>query len=290
MDQILPQEMLMKIFSLLSLADLSNVLLVCRHWRMVAESPWLWRRMEIVVGQMKVTNMNLLNTTRLKSVKRVRLLSRYHPDEEEAEAVFGAILEHEGIRELNISQNQINKVNSDTLARAVNFMEQVNLFNAKLSPSQVSAIYQQMSMTTKLRLVSMGCVDISCVNPDIVAPALNKLNIARLCNTNITTQQLDAILRLMSLHRTSLQEIDLGHNNLSNVNTDILAHGVNMIQVVKLYDTNLTREQIEKIIKYRGGGKLKTLDICFNASIREVPRSVLHLAEQKILEFSYLMH
>lgn len=45
----------------------------------------------------------------------------------------------------------------------------------------------------------------------------------------------------MSLHRTSLQEIDLGHNNLSNVNTDILAHGVNMIQVVKLYDTNLTR-------------------------------------------------
>jgi len=289
-DQILPQEMLMKIFSLLSLADLSNVLLVCRHWRMVAESPWLWRRMEIVVGQMKVTNMNLLNTTRLKSVKRVRLLSRYHPDEEEAEAVFGAILEHEGIRELNISQNQINKVNSDTLARAVNSMEQVNLFNAKLSQSQVSAIYQQMSMTTKLRLVSMGCVDISCVNPDIVAPALNKLNIARLCNTNITTQQLDAILRLMSLHRTSLQEIDLGHNNLSNVNTDILAHGVNMIQVVKLYDTNLTREQIEKIIKYRGGGKLKTLDICFNASIREVPRSVLHLAEQKILEFSYLMH
>jgi len=289
-DQILPQEMLMKIFSLLSLADLSNVLLVCRHWRMVAESPWLWRRMEIVVGQMKVTNMNLLNTTRLKSVKRVRLLSRYHPDEEEAEAVFGAILEHEGIRELNISQNQINKVNSDTLARAVNSMEQVNLFNAKLSQSQVSAIYQQMSMTTKLRLVSMGCVDISCVNPDIVAPALNKLNIARLCNTNITTQQLDAILRLMSLHRTSLQEIDLGHNNLSNVNTDILAHGVNMIQVVKLYDTNLTREQIEKIIKYRGGGKLKTLDICFNASIREVPRNVLHLAEQKILEFSYLMH
>lgn len=70
--------------------------------------------------------MNLLNTTRLKSVKRVRLLSRYHPDEEEAEAVFGAILEHEGIRELNISQNQINKVNSDTLARAVNFMEQVS--------------------------------------------------------------------------------------------------------------------------------------------------------------------
>ena len=71
--------------------------------------------------------MNILNATRLRSVKRVRLLSRYHPDEHEAEAVFAAILEHEGIKELNISQNQIIKVNSDTLARAVNFMEQVNI-------------------------------------------------------------------------------------------------------------------------------------------------------------------
>ena len=125
MDQ-LPQEMWMKIFSMLSLSDLSNVMLVCRRWRVVAESPWLWRRMEIVVGQMKVTNMSLLsNTTRLRSVKKVKLLSRYHPDEEEAEAVFGAILEHEGITELNISQNQISKVNPDTLARAVNFMQQV---------------------------------------------------------------------------------------------------------------------------------------------------------------------
>ena len=114
----------------------------------------------------------------------------------------------------------------------------------------------------------------------------------------------------MSLHQTSLQEIDLGHNNLSEVDTDILAAGVNMIQVVKLYDTNLTRyslifynndymviklflicrQQIEKMVKFRGGGKLKTLDICFNAAIREVPRYILQLAEQKILEFSYLMH
>ena len=82
---------------------------------------------QIFIWLLQVTNMNILNATRLRSVKRVRLLSRYHPDEQEAEAVFAAILEHEGIKELNISQNQIIKVNSDTLARAVNFMEQVNI-------------------------------------------------------------------------------------------------------------------------------------------------------------------
>ena len=80
---------------------------------------------------------------------------------------------------------------------------------------------------------------------------------------------------------TELQEIDLGHNNLNLVDTDILARGVTNIQVVKLYKTNLTRQQIERIIRVTTG-KLKSLDICFNAAIREVPRPTLQLAEQKI--------
>ena len=40
--------------------------------------------------------------------------------------MFRAIMEHEAIRELNISQNQISRVNPDTLARAVNTMEAVS--------------------------------------------------------------------------------------------------------------------------------------------------------------------
>ena len=199
----LPQEMLMKIFSLLSRSDLYNVLLVCRKWRMVAESPWLWRRMEVVVGQIKVTNMNLLNATRLRSVKRVRLFSLYHPDEEEAEAVFTAILEHEGIRELNISQNQISKVNPDTLAKAVNSMEQVNLHNAKLTGGQVEAVFQEMSGTTRLHMLSMGHVNISTVPANTAATALNRLHIVKLCETNITTEQLDQTLRLVLSHTVS---------------------------------------------------------------------------------------
>ena len=100
----------------------------------------------------------------------------------------------------------------------------------------------------------------------------------------------DCLMCRLMAGGTALQEVDLGHNNLAEVSPDILAPGVNMIQVVKLYDTSLTRQQIERIIKHRGVTRLKTLDICFNAAIREVPRYLLQLAEQKIVEFSYLMH
>ena len=56
-----------------------------------------------------------------------------------------------------------------------------------------------------------------------------------------------------------------------------------------LYDTNISRNQIESIIR-NIGNKLKTLDICFNLAIRETPRQVFTDAESKIEEFSYLMH
>ena len=240
------------------------------------------------MGHLKVNNINILATRRLESVKRVRLLSRYHPDEEEAEAVFKAILEHAGIKELNISQNEIFRVNAETLAKAVNNMENVNLFNAKLTSQQSRVLFQHMANTTKLKVLSMGCVNISEVNPTILATALNMMATARLCNTAITTEQLDALFRAMA-RGSKLKEIDLGHNNLAGVDANILAEGIKKIPTVKLYDTNMSRNQIEMIVR-NATNQLITLDICFNQSIREIPRHILTRAQAQIEEFSYLLH
>ena len=46
-----------------------------------------------------------------------------------------------------------------------------------------------------LHCVSMGCVDISGVEAATLALGLNTLTVARLCNTSITTIQLEALLR-----------------------------------------------------------------------------------------------
>ena len=67
-----------------------------------------------------------------------------------------------------------------------------------------------MCAGTYLRVVSMGCVDISSVAPDITAHALNRLNIARLCNTSITTQQLEAIFR------SDVGKLDTLNGSISN--------------------------------------------------------------------------
>ena len=51
------------------------------------------------------------------------------------------------------------------------------------------------------------------------------------------------------MHGSGKKEVDLGHNNLAGVNEDILASGVNLVHVVKLYDTNLTRYRISTTFK-----------------------------------------
>merc|ERR1711936_258926 len=101
----------------------------------------------------------------------------------------------------------------------------------------------------------------------------------------ISREQLEALFEVMA-RRSKLKEIDLGHNNLAGVNKEILADGIKNVEIVKLYDTNLTKHQIERIIT-NVGNKMKTLDICFNLAIRETARHALEDAEMKIQEFSY---
>ena len=60
---------------------------------------------------------------------------------------------------------------------------------------QVEAVFQEMSGTTRLHMLSMGHVNISTVPANTAATALNRLHIVKLCETNITTEQLDQTLR-----------------------------------------------------------------------------------------------
>ena len=56
-------------------------------------------------------------------------------------------------------------------------------------------MFQEMSAGTHLDMLSMGYVNISSVPPHTAARALNRLQIVKLCETNITTAQLEQILR-----------------------------------------------------------------------------------------------
>ena len=165
------QEMVLCIFRMLPPRDLARVRLVCRHWRDTADCPRLWRRMEVVLGAGQVggsppcsavsrcggagyrvaaagraTDCRPAGAAHLPLQPRpagaVHTAVQTTPAVQEGEAVFHTILRHAGLREINISQNQISRVEPELLATTVNTMERANLFNAKLTPTQVQALFK----------------------------------------------------------------------------------------------------------------------------------------------------
>ena len=68
----LPVEILSKIFKSLSLQDLSTVVLVCRRWREVGETPKLWSQVTVTVDE---RNQDIVSE--ILSSRRMEALSKY---------------------------------------------------------------------------------------------------------------------------------------------------------------------------------------------------------------------
>ena len=66
-------------------------------------------------------------------------------------------------------------------------------------------------------------------------------------NAKLTTQQIDAVFTSTSI-TTSLQCLDLGHNDLSSVDPALLARAVTKITEVGLRYTRLSSHQVEAVL------------------------------------------
>ena len=77
--------------------------------------------------------------------------------------------------------------------------------------------------------------------------AVTQLEEVELGDTHLTPQQVEAIFA--ALHTSSqLKILRIGGNNLSSVDPDVLARGVNKLETVDMRETKLTKEQKTKIL------------------------------------------
>ena len=91
-NAVLPPELLLQIFSLLAPQDIKAAVLVCRHWREVAEAPslWSWVILRLFLGN-QTDMLEFLETRRMKNVRDVRV------DMVTGE-VLEAVVKHPGLR------------------------------------------------------------------------------------------------------------------------------------------------------------------------------------------------
>merc|ERR1719361_2909902 len=69
-NQVLPAEMLERIFLLLEPKDLKNSVLVCKRWAQVGEASTLWTWVSLTLGRKTLAAMS---STRLRQLRKVQV-------------------------------------------------------------------------------------------------------------------------------------------------------------------------------------------------------------------------
>ena len=213
----LPTEMLLYIFEMLSYRDLKIAMLVCRRWREIGEIQQLWGSLPVIVNKRNISVMpEILSTRRMLGLNKLRI------ETELSEKVSQTIARHPGLREFELSQRN----DEQTIISVLN----------------VICSREGQGMILRLKNKNVSGVD-----AELLARAVIKLETLEFSNTQLTQQQIVAILTAVSDGR-KMTKLDISFNDMSGIDKKLLAKTVTKMMKLNITDTNLTQQQAEAIL------------------------------------------
>ena len=213
----LPTKMLLYIYERLSYRDLKIAMLVCRRWREIGEIQQLWGSLPVIVNKRNISVMpEILSTTRLLGLHKLRI------ETDLSEKVSQTIARHPGLREFELSERN----DEQTIISVLN------------------VICSREGQGMNLRLKNKN---VSGVDAELLASAVIKLETLEFSNTQLTQQQIVAILTAVSDGR-KMTKLDISFNDMSGIDKKLLAKAVTKMKKLNITDTNLTQEQAEAIL------------------------------------------
>ena len=109
--------------------------------------------------------------------------------------IFALMKDQSKVRSLSLSLCDISHIDPLVLARAFNFVKELNPFESKFSKVQIAETMNLLAQGTKLEDLHMvRCADFSAVDSDLLAKAINNLNGASL-NLELSNAQKEDIIR-----------------------------------------------------------------------------------------------
>jgi len=240
---LLPATVLNLVFHLLPPRDLKAVVLVCRWWREVGEAPALWVRFCLRVKEETHDYIQeVLDSRRLQAVRRMEVRGVREVSEE----LLQTVVRHPGLKEMRVKSN-LSAVDPELLAQAVTQLDEVVLENTRLTPQQVTAICTAITGNSQLKTLDLWGNNLSSADAGILAQAVTQLEKVELGYTRLTPQQVEAIFAALDTS-SQMKILRIRSNNLSSVDPDVLARGVNKLETVDMRDTDLTEQQITRIL------------------------------------------
>ena len=143
-------------------------------------------------------------------------------------------------------------MDSVLLAQAVNKLETLKLWDPQLTTKQLHEIFTVMSNDTRLKSFEIRGVHLHTVNADLLASAVNNIETVSLLETQLTTNQVNAIFTAAcgDSKKSNLMNLSIRSSCLAAVDPYLLARAVNMLKTVDLWNTHLTSLQMSSILNH----------------------------------------
>ena len=210
----LPEELLMKIFQMVSREDLRNIVLVCRNWRQIGETPSLWSSLCISVNTSNVSVIpDILTMHRMSASTKLVIHGTVLSKE-----VTEAIVEHPGLKEVVVQPGN----------------------GIEIPLSVLSCISSPGCQVTRL---DFSWNDLSGVDPGLLVKVVTKLETLKVRNTRLTQQQTAAIFTAVS-EGNKIANQTFNFNLYSNENVESAYITLNNAQ----FPTNIITANWEKKI------------------------------------------
>jgi len=290
----LPAEILIEIFSLLSSTDLKSVVLVCKQWMMVGETPTLWTWAMVTLKSrddlQKLSNRRI----QLMNMDKVKVTNWFDGSQPfliqstavRPEELFSALLpittltSIEGIKDDLVyslddfgfpahgpDNPDLSRVEPELFAKVLSRLRNLCFDIINPSPLQYEALLSSIAQKDSVKKLVYGFRKMP-PQPDLFAAAVGNVEECELGLFSVPVQDMLALLVAIAQEQGRLRRLIMYSHRLHGLSTiapDILGTAISRLESVCIYQMFdlLSKDQLEAIMKKVGedASKLKKLEI-----------------------------
>ena len=186
---VMPTEVMLRIFRMLSNQELSKVVLVCRRWRAVGEDPSLWTWDRIIVSS--YYDVKMLGIKRLQHAQEIIVKGVW--GSKQLVKLFQAVARLQNISYLCMPRVNLSSLEPELLVTAAIKVEELIMFNCQITSRQAVAMFEGFSDSSKLATLAIGTNNLSLIDKDTLATVINSCNVVYMTETQLTGKQVTCL-------------------------------------------------------------------------------------------------
>jgi len=137
-------------------------------------------------------------------------------------SLFTALSRNTQLKKLSVFSNNLSSVDPELLARGVTRLEDVYFTN--ITNEQSEAIFTAISQNnSQLKKLNLRFINLSCVDPAVLAKAVARLEEVDLRHTELSTEQLNSLLKSVQKD-TKLKKLLLQGNQIAELDVDVVSN------------------------------------------------------------------